>query len=263
VSTAGYIKLSRKFVQDDWWEPGRPRTKAEAWIDLLFLARFAPGPKVVGSHVVALERGELLASLRYLADRWGWSTKRVTAFLTQGANLSRISNSRETPVGTVYAIVNYERYNPIGLAEETPKKQLGEQTGNREETPRGTKNKKGKKEKHVTTSLPAAPEPVAGGWVADAVEVYGRHIGIVEHGRAGKVLQPVVDKYGWPAVKPLLDCYGRRRPYQQRDGSFGDPRTHDKDSRWCSLEDFVKTLATWQGLMAPFLDASGHPRVTA
>lgn len=141
----GYITLSRKFFECDLWREKRPRTKAEAWLDLIQLAAFAPHTVTTSVGTVALERGELLASLRFLADRWDWSVKQVRRWLATVQRVDRLRAQREAQAGTVYVIVNYAFYQgadedegtAAGIAEGTPRAQQGH---------KDKKGKKGKKE---------------------------------------------------------------------------------------------------------------------
>jgi hypothetical protein len=62
------------------------------------------------AHAGTLEVGELVASLRTLGDRWGWSKDRVARFMSDLTVRTAIATVRETPSGTVYRIVNYRTY---------------------------------------------------------------------------------------------------------------------------------------------------------
>jgi hypothetical protein len=74
----GYIQLNRS-DQDSFFWPTGEFSKLEAWVDLKFMARFSDEPKKMtdqrGDFI--LELGDLVASERYLAKRWKWSTKKV------------------------------------------------------------------------------------------------------------------------------------------------------------------------------------------
>ena len=140
----GYIMLNRKMFDggDKLWEEKRTRTKAEAWIDLIQLANWRAGRMLVGNDAIELQRGEFLASVRYLSRRWHWSTKKCWAFLKmlEGPKWKRIRKQRTTPQGNIYLIVNYDSYqtpgnthktdegNTKGDSKETPRKHLGNET---------------------------------------------------------------------------------------------------------------------------------------
>lgn len=117
----------RMFKPDHELAQGDPACRRWAWIDLCHMARWEDGHRIVGGTAIALRRGELVASFRYLADRWGWSVKKVRTFMTLLVDVEKLGTVRDTPKGTVYRIVNYERYANPGHSE-----------GHSEEHDRGT-----------------------------------------------------------------------------------------------------------------------------
>ncbi len=82
---------------------GEPACSAFAFLDLLGMARFVPGD--------GLDRGQLRASCRYLAKRWGWSKSKVARFLSELRDTKRLTTGtqvgREQPIIT---IVDYDTY---------------------------------------------------------------------------------------------------------------------------------------------------------
>ncbi len=120
----GWIKLSRK-IRGHWlWE--RP-TYLKWWLDLLMLAEWQPRRRLIGSRLVTLQRGQLVASVRYLCERWMYrmnearSTSKmvrpsdctVTNFLRllEGDGMI-IREPRKMHEGTtLITICNYETYN--------------------------------------------------------------------------------------------------------------------------------------------------------
>jgi hypothetical protein len=122
-ATFGHIKLSRKLFDvehgDPFWTERREFSYFEAWVDLLQLACFKPYRYPTHYGIVELERGELVASQRFLADRWGWGHWQVRTFLSKCLKLTRLSTQRETQAGTVYLIVNYDTYQSVNRADGT------------------------------------------------------------------------------------------------------------------------------------------------
>lgn len=115
----GHIKISRKMFDGDdpFWSEERRFSRAEAWIDLIQEASWRDREAVVDGQVVQLGRGQLIGSQRYLADRWGWSTKKVRRFLGQLEDLERIDtekNHQKNHLGALITIVNYDRYQYTG-----------------------------------------------------------------------------------------------------------------------------------------------------
>lgn len=110
----GYIKVSRKmFAGDPFWDEERQYSRAEAWVDLIQMASWKDRKQVVGATVVHLERGELLASERFLSERWQWSRGKVRRFLDLLEKMDRISKKTDHQTdhpGTVVSICNYDTY---------------------------------------------------------------------------------------------------------------------------------------------------------
>lgn len=108
-----------------------------AWLDLCHMAQWKDGARILGSTVVPLQKGELVASLRFLAERWGWSRKKVSNYLDilQDPNVAKLETVRETPKGTVYRLVTYGEYANPGTGKEPP---LEPPTPTQPETPRET-----------------------------------------------------------------------------------------------------------------------------
>ena len=152
MSEYGYVKLSRKaYAECPFWNEPRPFSRWEAWEDLIQSAAYKDHRRVVGGQVVDLQRGEILASLRFLAERWGWGLKRVRIFISLLLEMDRIRAQREAQGGTVYLLVNYDAYQSEGTAE-----------GTEEGTPRahrGHKEKTSKKENTIPASQEKPDEP--------------------------------------------------------------------------------------------------------
>lgn len=113
-----------------------------AWADLCHMAQYEDGVRIIKGQVVPLKRGELVASIRFLADRWRWSRGKVSRFmeLLQNPHIAKIETVRETPGGTVYRVVSYDTYaNPGDSRRDTNGAADGTETGQRRDT-NGTKN---------------------------------------------------------------------------------------------------------------------------
>lgn len=157
--SGAHIKIARKaFAEDVWWKEPRCFSKWEAWEHLISLAQFRAYTHVTEYGPVALERGELLASLRWLGDRWQWSTKKVTGFLKMAERIGRVRKQRETRSGFVYLVVNYDTYQGRIQSQETAE-ETAEETARKQ---RGNKNKQVKQEKAVNLS-PLADATEGGG----------------------------------------------------------------------------------------------------
>lgn len=109
----GHIKISRKLFADDlFWDERRQFSRAEAWIDLIQLASWRDRKQIVGATVVSLKRGELLASERFLSERWQWSRGKVRRFLDLLVKMGRIQKTDHEAdhLGCIVSICNYDAY---------------------------------------------------------------------------------------------------------------------------------------------------------
>ena len=109
----GYFKVSRKLFNEDnqFWENGRPRTRFEAWLDLINLARYKSEPQkvIIGNKVILCHQGELLRSVKSLSERWIWNESAVRRFLNILIETESIKRANEV-VTTRITIVNYSKY---------------------------------------------------------------------------------------------------------------------------------------------------------
>lgn len=128
MSDRGFIKLNRRLFEHRLWCQEREFSTFEAWLDLIKSARFEDATQNIGKYQSqSVKRGQMLASVRFLAQRWGWSTKKVLRFLRYLEIESMISKktSKETGI-TIITLLNYDVYNnksePKETPEETPKK---------------------------------------------------------------------------------------------------------------------------------------------
>jgi thymidylate kinase len=103
----GHINLHRGLREHPYWEdPERLR----AWIDVLFMAAWKRHRRLVGTAQVQLERGQFIASERFLSTRWGWSRGRVRRFLEAAEKANEIEPAGDTTDGTIYVVVKYDDY---------------------------------------------------------------------------------------------------------------------------------------------------------
>lgn len=122
-SEYGYIRLSRKFFSNYMWKMARTFSTCEAWLDMIQSARFDVGQparvSVVGREV-ALKRGQMTVSIRYLARRWRWGERHVRSFLEKLKKDGMIDVETRSGVSVV-TLTNYELYNPSDTPKDTPK----------------------------------------------------------------------------------------------------------------------------------------------
>ena len=77
-----YIKINRAYFDSPFWNENRPRTKAEAYIDLFQMATVSVNKYTTPDFrtTINLTRGEGVWSIRFLAKRWKWSRGKVESF---------------------------------------------------------------------------------------------------------------------------------------------------------------------------------------
>ena len=86
-----FIRVPKDLFDDPTWN-NREFTKKEAYLDLYFLAHDSPNNKGaivdIYGYMVKVEVGEVPKGLRFYANRWKWSTKKVSNFLKNLENVS-------------------------------------------------------------------------------------------------------------------------------------------------------------------------------
>lgn len=153
-----YIPISRRLFEHPFWCEERVFSRFEAWLDIVQSARFEDTKQLIGNRFIEVKRGQMLVSLRFLAGRWQWSTKKVNSFLDLLIQDKMIIKETPKETGqTVITICNYDKYNFISQELETEKKQQG----NTKETLRkqqGNKiNKDNKENKLKEDNIPPTP----------------------------------------------------------------------------------------------------------
>lgn len=153
-----YIPISRRIFEHPFWCEDRVFSRFEAWLDIVQSARFEDTKQLIGNRFIEVKRGQVLVSLRFLAGRWQWSTKKVNSFLDLLIQDKMITKETPKETGqTVITICNYDKYNFISQELETEKKQQG----NTKETLRkqqGNKiNKDNKENKLKEDNIPPTP----------------------------------------------------------------------------------------------------------
>jgi hypothetical protein len=66
MAEKGYIKLNRKLFMNFLWNETCIYLRAEAWIDLIQMAKYESSNEIIKSVLIEIQRGELPASRRFL-----------------------------------------------------------------------------------------------------------------------------------------------------------------------------------------------------
>jgi len=91
-----------------------PLSRREAWLWMLSEAAWKPRKVSIDGKTVTLERGQMAHSVRFMADKWGWSKSAVVRFLDRCKTETMI----ETQSGTgqnIITICNYDDYQKVAL----------------------------------------------------------------------------------------------------------------------------------------------------
>lgn len=150
----GWIKLNRQ-IQDHWiW---KNHEFAYAWIDLLLMVNRTEKKILVDNKLITIKRGQTLTSIKKLADRWGWSRKKVYSFL--GAlEKDRMMVKKSTSRYTTLTIVNYGKFQDHGNSKGNTQ---GTSVDTTEEQQRVHKQEYIKKEKEYKEAKPPTLDELA------------------------------------------------------------------------------------------------------
>jgi hypothetical protein len=149
----GYIPIPRSFFQDPLWKERRTFTKAEALADLYQRAAYAPHKKLVDGKLVEVRMGEVVDSLRYLAEAWGWAKSTVSDFLKKLQTLEIVTLETRTGINaitltfsaTYYAEMEKAR-TATGQQPDSNRTAAGQQPDKEEEDKENKEDKEGKVE---------------------------------------------------------------------------------------------------------------------
>lgn len=116
--SSGYIKLYRSIQDNPAWT-AEPFSRQQAWIDLLLLANHAPSFVRIAGRKIEMERGQLAWSIVNLANRWQWSSGKVSRFINELKTMHQIEHQNKV-VTSVITIVNYDRYQSNDVSDDRP-----------------------------------------------------------------------------------------------------------------------------------------------
>ena len=103
----GWIKISREITEHWLWSDAE---RLKWWLDLLFMANWDDRKVMHDTHLFTLKRGQMIASVSFLAERWNKSNPTIIKFLKLLEDEDMICRQtlyRQTPIIT---ICNYDKY---------------------------------------------------------------------------------------------------------------------------------------------------------
>jgi hypothetical protein len=232
----GYIKVSRKaYAEDPFWLEARTFSKWESWEDCIQMASWKARKFAIGHAVELVERGEFVASLRFLAERWGWDKMTVSRYLDAAVICGRLKRQREVQGGSVYLLVNYEKYQGDEHQTETPS-----------ETPRETPER----QQRDKTEAVKASNRILADLVAKGLDTWKAQMG-------GTLPFARVRK----AWKALLDDYTPAEILERWTYYF-EKNQRAEDRRYVSPENFAQRIALYAAPTEMELtDDFGVPRI--
>ena len=115
----GFIKLDRSIFEHWIFQDAE---KFRAFVDLIQLARWRDEKLLIGNEVVLIPRGSYYTSELKLADRWGWSRKKIREFFKL-LEKEQMIIKKGTTKGTMLTVVNYGLYQDEGTTKDTTKEQ--------------------------------------------------------------------------------------------------------------------------------------------
>src|SRR5581483_5906803 len=104
----GFIPIRRSLFEHFLFEEHRVFSRFEAWLDLIQMASFTDeNAKLINGKLISRDRGEVVASLRFLAERWKWSRTKVSDFFEVLRKADMVVAVKESGV-TKIRLLNFE-----------------------------------------------------------------------------------------------------------------------------------------------------------
>lgn len=105
---SGTVNIARTLFQDEAFKD-QPFTEREAFMWMVMEASWKDRTKRVGTIVVDLKRGQLAASIRFMAEAWQWEKSTVDRFLKRLEKRDMIGTASGTGVNVI-TICKYAEY---------------------------------------------------------------------------------------------------------------------------------------------------------
>ncbi len=156
MTIQGYIPIPRELFADGHWAEEREYTKAEALVYLFAKASYKAGRPIVGGKPVAVQPGQLPASVRYLMQAWKWSNTKVENFLTELTENDTITVEKTT--GQNLITITFLATYYADLTEKTTQKRQekdAEKTAKRQQNDEVEESNKERKQKGEVGASPA------------------------------------------------------------------------------------------------------------
>lgn len=103
-----FIIVPRELFAEGFF-PEESYSRRDAFLDLVQRAAIERRAVRINGKEIVVERGEIVASVRYLATRWGWSKGKVERALNEFESWGFVGRKRDNGT-SIISIVNYDSY---------------------------------------------------------------------------------------------------------------------------------------------------------
>ncbi len=124
---SGNVIIARALLKHEAFKD-QPFTEREAFMWLIMEASWKERVKRVGNVTVTLERGQLAASVRFMAEAWQWEKSTVDRFLQRLKKRDMIGTDSGTGVNVI-TVCNYNEYQAATDDSGTLKKEKRDSSG--------------------------------------------------------------------------------------------------------------------------------------
>lgn len=131
MSDQGVFQVHRGIFDHPIFAP-EPFTEREAWLWMIATAAWKATRVRFGRKMIALERGQLIFSERFLAEKWQWAKTTVRRFLARLCEGNMITQKTDRDA-TLITICNYDEYQFGGTTERTTGGPLADHSRTKEE----------------------------------------------------------------------------------------------------------------------------------
>lgn len=157
---SGTVNIARSLFQDEAFK-AQPYTEREAFMWLVMEASWKDRTKRVGNSIVELKRGQLAASIRFMAEAWDWEKSTVDRFLKRLEKRDMIGTESGTGVSvvTIYKYNDYQGGNTASGTAELEKRDSSGTAAGQTRTPEAIPEAIHKEER--PEGLAQAPKPAS------------------------------------------------------------------------------------------------------
>ena len=138
MADKGWIKTYRQILDCWLWTDKEPYDKRSAWMQLLLTANHSDKKIMFNGELIVVKRGQILTSIRTLAEKQKWSYDKTLRFLRLIESDGMIEKESDK-FRTLITIVNYEVFQDSPNTERT---EISEQTSERISDKQELKNEK-------------------------------------------------------------------------------------------------------------------------